>query len=146
MYGKKNILMVRKQEDIKPSTSRLSHIMNQKDFTQKIEKTTDFTFTTKSGKEVTLNVVRGRKMAAGKKKPFDYWQCELSINGMELKSNITASYDIDGYDEELQLYLSNEKAEPICYCKDDTGKTVGILIPTEIANLISEAIHEELTL
>lgn len=120
--------------------------MNQKDFTQKIEKTTDFAFTTKSGKEVTLIVVRGRKMVKDKKKPFDYWQCELSIKGMEVKSNITASYDIDGYDDELQLYLSNEKAEPICYCKDDTGKTVGILIPVDIANLISEAIHEELTL
>lgn len=120
--------------------------MNQKAFTQKIEKTTDFAFTTKSGKEVTLIVVRGRKMVKGKKKPFDYWQCELSIKGMEVKSNITASYDIDGYDDELQLYLSNEKAEPICYCKDDTGKTVGILIPVDIANLISEAIHEELTL
>lgn len=46
--------------------------MNQKDFTQKIEKTTDFTFTTKSDKEVTLIVVRGRKMVKGKKKPFDY--------------------------------------------------------------------------
>ena len=120
--------------------------MNQKDFTQKIEKTTDFTFTTKSGKEATLNVVRGRKMVKGKKRPFDYWQCELSINGMKLKSNITSSYDIDGYDDELQLYLSDEKAEPICYCKDVAGKTIGILIPTDIAKLINEAIHEEITL
>ena len=120
--------------------------MNQKDFTQKIEKTTDFTFTTKSGKEATMNVVRGRKMVKGKKRPFDYWQCELSINGMKLKSNITASYDIDGYDDELQLYLSDEKAEPICYSNDVAGKTIGILIPTDIAKLINEAIHEEITL
>ena len=120
--------------------------MNQKDFTQKLEKTTDFTFITKSGKEVTLNVIRGRKMVKGKKKPFDYWQCELSFKGMELISIITASYVIDGYDDELQLYLSSEKAEPICYCKDIAGKTIGILIPTDIAKLISEAIHEEITL
>lgn len=120
--------------------------MTQKDFSQKIEKTTDFTFNTPSGKEVTLNIVRGRKMVKGKKTPFDYWQCELSIDGMEVQSNITASYDIDGYDDELQLYLSDVKAEPICYCKDDTGKTIGILIPAEIAKLINEAIHEEITL
>lgn len=120
--------------------------MNRNDFTQKIEKTTDFTFNTKSGKEVTLIVVRGRKMVKEKKEPFNYWQCELSIKGMEIKNNIAVSYDIDGYEDELQLHLSNEKAEPICYCKDDAGKTLGILIPVNIANLISEAIHEELPL
>lgn len=120
--------------------------MTQKDFSQKIEKTTDFTFITKSNNLVTLTVVRGRKMIKGKERPFNYWECELSIDGMEVQSNITASYDIDGYDDELQLYLSDVKADPICYCKDDTGKTVGILIPAEIAKLINEAIHEEITL
>lgn len=94
---------------------------------KKIEKTTDFTYNTKSGKEVTLIVDRGRKMVKEKKKPFNYWQCELSIKGMEIKNNIAVTYNIDGYEDELQLHLSNEKAEAICYCKDDAGKTLRYL-------------------
>lgn len=77
-----------------------------KEFTQKLEKTTDFTFTTEKGSFVTLSVMKGSKLTAGKKKPYEYWMCELNVKGIDLQRNAVYYPEIDGCEEdEMGMHL-----------------------------------------
>lgn len=114
-----------------------------KEFTQKLEKTTDFTFTTEKGSFVTLSVMKGSKLTAGKKKPYEYWMCELNVKGIDLQRNAVYYPEIDGCEEdEMGMHLDGDN--PICYCENEEGETIAIPIPSDIAKLANNAIHEEL--
>lgn len=115
-----------------------------KEFTQTLEKTTDFTFTTERGNFVTLSVMKGSKWTANKKKPRDYWMCELNVKGIDLQRNVVYYPEIDGCEEEDEMVMHLDGENPICYCENEEGKTIAIYIPSDIAELANNAIHEEL--
>lgn len=113
------------------------------DFKQQVERTVYFTFTNKKGEKTTLTVCRGIRPTHGKYSKvynFQYWQCQINVEGRDLNHNIVSSQGPIS-DEEGILHLDGE--QPVFYCNNTDGTRLAITIPADIATLAHEFIHFE---
>ena len=110
------------------------------DFKHQVEYTVYFTFTNNKGEETTLTVWRGIRQTPGRARAFQYWQCQIDIEGRQLDHNIVSSCGPIS-DEEGILYLEGE--HPVFYCNTTDGTSLAITIPADIATLAHEFIHSE---
>ena len=110
------------------------------DFKQQVERTVYFTFTNKKGEKTTLTVCRGIRQTPGKARAFQYWQCQINVEGRDLNHNMVSSQGPIS-DEEGILYLDGE--QPVFYCNTTDGTRLAITIPADIAILAHDFIHFE---
>lgn len=108
------------------------------DFKQLVERTVYFSFTNKYGEDTTLTARRRIRQTPGKARAFQYWQCEINVEGRQLDHNIVSSHGPVS-DEEGIIYLEGE--QPVFYCNATDGTRLAITIPADIATLAHEFIN-----
>ena len=108
---------------------------------EKVERTVYFSFTNKNGEETTLTARRGIRQTPGKARAFQYWQCQINVEGRQLDHNIVSSQGPVS-DEEGVIYLKGE--QPVFYCNATDGTRLAIVIPADIATLVHDFVNSEI--